>query len=59
MKSNTHIVGGCQVIVIGNYTPSNHNACRIVDPKGISPTVMDNHGCGPCAIIVERKENDN
>ena len=32
------------VVVKGNYSPSNHNASRIVDKKGIAPTVMENHG---------------
>ena len=30
--------------VIGNYSPSGHNASRIVDSDGLSPTVMENHG---------------
>lgn len=29
---------------IGNYRPSGHNATSIVDPRGIAPTVMENHG---------------
>lgn len=33
-----------KVIVKGNYSPSNHNASRIVDDNGIAPTVMENHG---------------
>lgn len=33
-----------KVIVLGNYSPSNHNASRIVDSSGIAPTVMENHG---------------
>lgn len=32
------------VVTIGNYSPSNHNSSRIVDNKGCSPTVMENHG---------------
>ncbi len=32
------------VVTIGNYSPSNYNASRIVDSKGCSPTVMENHG---------------
>ena len=32
------------VETIGNYSPSNHNASRIVDGGGLSPTVMENHG---------------
>lgn len=33
-----------KIITVGNYSPSNHNASRIVDANGISPTVMENHG---------------
>lgn len=33
-----------KVITKGNYSPSNHNASRIVDEQGIAPTVMENHG---------------
>ena len=29
---------------IGNYSPSNHNASRIVDQEFSAPTVMENHG---------------
>ena len=32
------------VVTVGNYSPSGHNASRIVDSKGIAPTVMENHG---------------
>ena len=32
------------VVVMGNYTPSNHNASRIVDQNYSAPTVMENHG---------------
>ena len=32
------------VVVLGNYSPSKHNAARIVDNSGIAPTVMENHG---------------
>ena len=40
-------VGVCvkdKVNVIGNYSPSNHNASRIVDNECSAPTVMENHG---------------
>lgn len=33
-----------KVQVIGNYSPSKHNASSIVDVEGIAPTVMENHG---------------
>ena len=35
---------GVTVKTIGNYSPSNHNASRIVDNDGLAPTVMENHG---------------
>lgn len=33
-----------KVETIGNYSPSNHNASRIVDSEYSAPTVMENHG---------------
>lgn len=33
-----------KIKVEGNYSPSNHNAARIVDVDGLAPTVMENHG---------------
>lgn len=33
-----------KIMTLGNYTPSKHNASRIVDKNGIAPTVMENHG---------------
>ena len=41
IKCNCNDVG---VVVLGNYSPSKHNASRIVDNNGIAPTVMENHG---------------
>ena len=35
---------GVTVKTIGNYSPSNHNASRIVDKEYVAPTVMENHG---------------
>lgn len=32
------------VVTIGNYSPSGHNASRIVDSEHSAPTVMENHG---------------
>ena len=32
------------VVILGNYSPSNHNASRIIDSEHCSPTVMENHG---------------
>ena len=33
-----------QINVVGNYSPSNHDASRIVDTNGLAPTVKENHG---------------
>jgi DNA (cytosine-5)-methyltransferase 1 len=30
--------------VVGNYSPSGHDASRIVDTDGLAPTVKENHG---------------
>lgn len=32
------------IITVGNYSSSGHNASRVVDDKGLAPTVMENHG---------------
>lgn len=32
------------VVTLGNYSPSGHNASRIVDQEYSAPTVMENHG---------------
>lgn len=33
-----------RIIVTGNYSPSGHDASRIVDTEGLAPTVKENHG---------------
>lgn len=33
-----------EIITIGNYSRSSHEASRIVSPEGIAPTVKENHG---------------
>ena len=30
--------------VVGNYSPSGHEASRVLDPEGLAPTVKENHG---------------
>ena len=39
--------------VVGNYSPSNHDASRIVDVQGLAPTVKENHGT--VTAVVEPK----
>ena len=33
-----------KIDVIGNYSPSGHDASRIVNNEGLAPTVKENHG---------------
>jgi DNA (cytosine-5)-methyltransferase 1 len=42
-----------KVNVVGNYSPSNHNASSIVDSNGIAPTVMENHGTITGVVVKE------
>ena len=39
------------VVVLGNYSPSKHNASRVVDSKGLAPTVMENHGTVTATVV--------
>lgn len=43
-----------KVKVVGNYSPSKHNAANVVDTSGLAPTVMENHGT--ITAIQERKQ---
>ena len=42
-----------KIEVVGNYSPSGHDASRVVDSKGLAPTVKENHGT--VTAIVEDK----
>lgn len=45
--------------VVGNYSPSHHDASRIVHPDGLAPTVKENHGTVTAVIephIIERSK---
>lgn len=44
--------------VIGNYSPSGHNASRIVDSDGIAPTVKENHGTVTATNVYSDSENN-
>jgi DNA (cytosine-5)-methyltransferase 1 len=41
IKSGANNLGVC---VLGNYMPSGHESSRIIDNKGIAPTIKENHG---------------
>ena len=38
------VVDEPQINVVGNYSPSGHDASRTVDANGLAPTVKENHG---------------
>lgn len=42
------------VVVVGNYSPSGHNASRVVDPNGLAPTVMENHGTVTGVVVKDK-----
>ena len=45
-----------KIKVIGNYSPSGHDASRIVDKDGIAPTVKENHGTVTAVATGEKYE---
>lgn len=45
-----------KIKVVGNYSPSNHDASRIVCGDGLAPTVKENHGT-VTAVLLGEKEN--
>lgn len=57
IKCNANDLG---VVVLGNYSPSGHNASRIIHPEGIAPTVMENHGTVTATVVADaqrKREN--
>ena len=48
-----------KVMVVGNYSPSGHNASRVVARGGLAPTVMENHGTVTAVMIDERHGDNN
>ena len=40
-----------KICVVGNYSPSGHEASRVIDKEGIAPTVKENHGTVTATII--------
>jgi site-specific DNA-cytosine methylase len=47
ITTNAENMGVCvpgEINVIGNYSPSGHEASRIVHPEGVSPTIKENYG---------------
>lgn len=46
------------IVKVGNYSPSGRENCDIIDPKGISKTVMENHGSVQAIVEKDLKENN-
>lgn len=44
-----------KIIVLGYYSPSHHEATRIVHEGGVYPTVKENHMTVP-AVLIEVKD---
>ena len=44
------------IIVLGNCSPSGHDASRIVDENGVAPTVKENHGTVTAVAIRESEQ---
>ncbi len=44
MSDRVQMVVEPTINVVGNYSPSGHDASRIVDGNGLAPTVKENHG---------------
>lgn len=42
-----------EINVIGNYSPSNHEASRVVHPEGVAPCVKENHGTVTAVAVPE------
>lgn len=40
-----------EINIIGNYSPSGHDASRIVHPDGLAPTVKENHGTITATVV--------
>jgi len=48
-----------EIIILGNYMKSNHDASRIVDVRGVAPCVKENHGTVTAVVVEENDKNDN
>lgn len=48
-----------EIMKVGNYSPSGHNASTVVNPNGVAPTVMENHGTVTAVVVDETETNKN
>lgn len=47
-----------EIIVLGNYCESGHEATRVVAVGGVSPTIKHNHG-SVVAVLVKNETKDS
>ena len=48
-----------EIIVLGNYTESEHEATRVVAVGGVSPTIKHNHGSVVAVLVKDERNNSN
>ena len=51
-----------EIIILGNYMFSNHDASRIVSVGGVAPCVKENHGTVTAVLICDKskyEQNNN
>ena len=48
------VVSEPKIEILGNYSPSGHDASRIVSVEGIAPTVKENHGTVTAVVVGNR-----
>lgn len=47
-----------QIIKVGNYMKSNHDASRVVSGEGVAPCVKGNHMTVTAVLVVEDDEEE-
>lgn len=47
-----------EIKVLGNYCESNHEATRVVEIGGVSPTIKHNHGSVVAVLVNEKASKD-
>lgn len=48
-----------EIIILGNYMFSNHDASRIVSVGGVAPCVKENHGTVTAVLIYEQRNTQS
>lgn len=45
------------IVILGNYMPSNYDASRVVSVDGVAPCVKENHGTVTAILEVKNESN--